>query len=362
MSTLAFLRRVLQADVVNSLWQSVRGAPVESGVDCPFCRNGMKTAVHLVPEGKGGEIELDVCTTCHAVWFDTHELETLGWHHARPPEPSESSESGLSPRAREILAMARIEAIRREAEGGNDLNELHGVPPDKGWKAVITLFGIPVKEEAPPIYRWPFVTWAAVLFMVLAMLWLWNDGPAVIRDWGLLPADPMRSGGLTFLTSFFIHAGVLHLLVNAVFLLMFGDNAEDCLGHGKFLLLLAGSAITGDLVHFWLEPRADMPLVGASGGISGVIAFYALQFPHVKLVMAVRIFPLHLSLFRWVRFSAGMGFIMWLVLQFAGIYMQMGGLSLISSLAHVGGAAFGVAFWAVIAAKERWGSNERSLS
>ncbi len=177
--------------------------------------------------------------------------------------------------------------------------------------------------------------------MVLGTVWSWHAGSGATKEWGLSPADPVRAGGLTFLTSFFLHAGFLHLFVNAAFLAMFGDDAEDYLGHGKFLLLLVGATLTGDVVHLLLDPRVDMPLVGASGGISGVIAFYALQFPKARLVTMVRLGPI----VHWIRFRAATGFVIWLFLQAVGIYLQMGQLTLVSSLAHAGGAWFGVACW-----------------
>jgi membrane associated rhomboid family serine protease/Zn-finger nucleic acid-binding protein len=346
---LSFLRKVLKRDVVNSLWQTVQAKPSESKVDCPFCHNGMKMAVHLVPDGAEGQIDVDVCTLCPSVWFDTHELETLGRHHALPPEPVSP---GLPPKAREILALAEIERIREKA---NKDESAMGLPPADGWQAVLTIFGIPVVEDRPALSRWPFVTWGTVLLMVLATLWAWYACPPVIGDWGLLPSEPSRRGGLTFLTSFFIHAGFLHLFFNTMFLLMFGDRTEDYLGHVRYLLLLAGSALTGDLIHLWLDARMDLPLVGASGGISGVIAFSALRFPQARLVVMLRFG----FMLRWVRLTAWFGFVLWLLLQFAGVYMQMGGLSLVSSLAHLGGALFGVAFWAVAVAVEKGTSETR---
>lgn len=336
MVSVGVLRKILQPGAVNSLWQSARVNPVDSNVACPLCRNRMKGAVHLVPDGGSGSVDVDVCTLCPAVWFDTHELETIGRHYARPAEPVPPE---MPERAREIMALAEIEMIRRRAE---EKEQIEGLPPSSGWQTILTMFGIPVEERPSALSRWPFVTWGTILLMVLGTVWRWHAGSGVADEWGLSPADPGRSGGLTFLTSFFLHAGFLHLFVNAAFLAMFGDDAEDYLGHGKFLLLLLGATLAGDFVHLLLDPRVDMPLVGASGGISGVIAFYALQFPRARLVAMIRF---GVIIIHWVRFNAATGFVLWLLLQAVGIYMQMGQLTLVSSLAHVGGALFGVVFW-----------------
>jgi membrane associated rhomboid family serine protease/Zn-finger nucleic acid-binding protein len=346
---LSFLRKVLRREAVNALWQKVQAHPIVSKMDCPFCCNAMKKAVHLVPDGVDGQIEIDVCTLCPSLWFDTHELETLGRHHARPPEKAAPL---LSPKAREILALAEIERIREKA---NNEESATGMQPADGWLAIMTIFGIPVVEDSPALSRWPFVTWGTVLLMLLATLWAWCVGPPVAGEWGLLPSESLRRGGWTFLTSFFIHAGFLHLFSNAMFLLMFGDRTEDYLGHGKYLLLLAGSALTGDLIHLWLDGRSNMPLVGASGGVSGVIAYYALRFPRARLVAMVRL----AFVLRWVRMTAWFGFVLWILLQFAGVYLQMNGISFVSSLAHVGGALFGVIFWAIAVTAEKWGDVNR---
>ena len=77
-------------------------------------------------------------------------------------------------------------------------------------------------------------------------------------------------------------AGILHLVGNLYFLLIFGDNVEDYLGWRKYLLLIFGATIAGDFVHL-LRNRIHEPSIGASGGISAVLVFYALQFPRADL-------------------------------------------------------------------------------
>lgn len=338
---LGVLRRILQPGAVNAIWQTARAA-TSHGVDCPMCHNPTKLSARLLPAEAEGRVDVDVCTSCPAVWFDPHELELLGSHEAIRPPPVPPP---LPPKVRELLALAEIEAIRQRA-GAED--EKYGLPPDEGWKAVLTVFGIPVEEDDPGISRWPWVTWATVLLMALGTFWAWWGGAQVVRDWGLLSTDLWRSGGLTFVTAFFLHAGFVHLFGNAAFLLVFGDNTEDYLGHWRYAVLLLGAALTGDLLHLQFEGRTDLPMVGASGGISGVIAFYVLQFPRARLVTALRFGPM----IRWVRFSAITGFLLWIGLQAVGIILQTGGLSAVSSLAHTGGAAFGALFW--LATRKNW--------
>jgi membrane associated rhomboid family serine protease len=211
------------------------------------------------------------------------------------------------------------------------------------------LFGIPVEENVTAPLRFPWVTSAVFLLMALATAWAGWLNPDAIASWGLLPAEPFRHGGLTFVTSFFLHAGLLHFLGNAAFLVIFGDNVEDSLGHIRFALLLIGSSLAGDLLHMTLDPRGTIPSVGASAGISGVIVFYACQFPQARLVHLFR-FGL---IFRWVRFSALTGLIFWIALQALGAWQQLAGLTNISALSHLGGGAFGFLWWLVARKNEQ---------
>ena len=335
--TVPQLRRMMDGDYVNQLWRSARDTPVTGNLGCPLCHNPMRVVENLTTEGEGGEgIKVDVCTTCHSVWFDTHEIDSLLEHVALPE--TKSGETELSPKAREVLAMARIESIRTRADADDMIG---GEPPAEGWKTILTVFGFPVEEDVPELTRFPLVTWSVFALMVLATTWAALGEYKVLDPWGLIPIDPLRYGGLTFVTSFFLHAGALHLLGNAVFLLLFGDNVEDYLGHWKYALLLIGASVAADLTHMMTDPRAEVALVGASGGISGIIAYYALRFPKARLVYFVRVF----LYFQWVRFSAMTGFFLWMGLQFLGAWKQLAGFSNVSAMAHLGGAVFGFVWW-----------------
>jgi membrane associated rhomboid family serine protease len=142
---------------------------------------------------------------------------------------------------------------------------------------------------------------------------------------------------LTFFSSFLLHGGILHLVGNLYFLIVFGDNVEDILGKTRYLLMIMLAAFVGDLAHILAEPSSTIPCIGASGGISAAIAYYALRFPrsHIGLIM----------FFRWIRLPVLVLFLLWVGEQFFGIYLQIAGFSNVSSLAHMGGAAVGFFFW-----------------
>ena len=170
----------------------------------------------------------------------------------------------------------------------------------------------------------------------------------VVQEWGFIPRLWDRQGGLTLLTSFFLHAGVFHLLSNMYFFLIFGDNVEDHLGPIYFVLLLLGAHLFGSLTHAALDPRGDIPTIGASGGISGILGYYAVAFPKARIGFLWRFF--FFVAFRWICLPAWVMLILFSLLQLLGAWGQMYGGGGVSYAAHLGGLAVGV----VTALGVRW--------
>src|SRR5438132_13796115 len=125
------------------------------------------------------------------------------------------------------------------------------------------------------------------------------------------------------------------------FVRVFGDDVEKFLGPLRYIALIAIAAFVGDLVHIASAPNSAIPCIGASGGIAGVITFYALAFPQAKIGFLWRYF----FYFRWVRLPAWFVFVLWIFCQIIGAYVQQCRMSSVSSFAHLGGAAVGVIAW-----------------
>ena len=107
----------------------------------------------------------------------------------------------------------------------------------------------------------------------------------LLRLLALVPIELFDHAGLGLVSVFFVHGSWWHLLGNMYFLVVFGDNVEDVLGTRRRLLLLLAATIGGSLLQVLGDPHGNIPCVGASGGIAGLIAFYALRFPDVRLGM-----------------------------------------------------------------------------
>jgi membrane associated rhomboid family serine protease len=282
-------------------------------------------------------VNVDVCTICQFFWFDADELHALP--PAPPPPPPPKTEEPLPPAAREaVLKLKTHEILRRARERRLERFETEG--SDDLWQTVLGFFGLPVEIDHA-VHQRPWATWGLATVTVLVSLLAFEDLNQAVTRYGLIPSQAGRLGGLTWVTSFFLHGGLLHLLGNVYFLLVFGDNVEEFLGPGPFLLLIAASAFVGDVLHVAFDPHSNMPLIGASGGISGVIVFYALQFPNARLGFLFGAF----YYFRWISVSAYGALTVWVALQAIGALQQIEGFSNVSSLAHLAGAAAGVAFW-----------------
>lgn len=315
------LRKTVPGETVNTLWQeaiSGSGAPKRR---CPSCSQLM---AEVAVKSTSQDVYLDVCTGCHFVWFDAAEYEILAHETKVPPKSSMSRE------AQEKLGEIKIKQIEEQAQVHKQMT---GQAPDQLWKYLPAIFGMPVEYDTGVLQRTPRVTWLLTLMISIISVFALSDLRNVVAQYGLIPADYGRYSGLTFLTSFFLHGGLLHLVGNMYFLLVFGDNVEDVLGGWRYLGLLFFAAFVGDIAHILADPSSPIPCIGASGGISGIIVFYAFKFPKARLGIFLY--------FRWVQLPAIVMVFLWILLQIYGVFQQTAGLSSVSSMAHLGGAAAG---------------------
>lgn len=207
---------------------------------------------------------------------------------------------------------------------------------------------IPLRDTIPS-RTVPFVTGvliAACAGVFLLQLFAGDGGAGLVAALGFVPArlfHPAELGpgafgdGLTgLLSSMFLHGGFLHLAGNMLFLWIFGDNVEDALGHGRFLLLYLGSGVLAALLQGLLATTSLVPMVGASGAIAGVLGAYLVLYPHARVVTLVPLF----LLFPLVEVPAFVFLLLWFLLQF-----WQGSAALVGA-GKAGAAAGGVAWWA----------------
>ena len=237
---------------------------------------------------------------------------------------------------RELIAEYQLKEISERTRKAD-----YGDSPPEWWKCVPGVFGLPVEYANPPLKCLPWVTWTCASLVLMISSAAFEDVHNAAQRFGLIPSEVGRMGGLTLLSSFFLHGGVVHLVGNLYFLLVFGDNVEDFVGRRRFVLLLIAATLGGALLHVLANPASTRPCIGASGGVSGIIAFYAMQFPHAKLGFLFRFS----WLFRWVSMRAYVALILWVLYQFLIAGLQISGVSRVSAMAHFGGAIVGLLFW-----------------
>jgi len=195
---------------------------------------------------------------------------------------------------------------------------------------------IPLRDVIPSRST-PVVTIAIIAANALAFAYqlsLGDRGQAFIFDYGLVPAE---FSVLTLVTSMFLHGGLLHFGGNMLYLWIFGDNVEDRMGPGRFVVfyLLCGAAAA--LAQTWMAPSSQVPMVGASGAIAGVMGAYFVMYPRSRIVTLIPIF----IFIQLVEVPAVVFLGLWFLLQFVS------GVG--TALSPEAGITGGIAFWAHVA-------------
>ncbi|WP_080807111.1 rhomboid family intramembrane serine protease [Halomicronema hongdechloris] len=209
---------------------------------------------------------------------------------------------------------------------------------------------VPLRDENP-IRITPYVTYGLIAVNVLVFLVEISLPPdallAFFKSWAMVPEQLSTSfqGGvsvvnaeewLTLITSQFLHAGLLHLGGNMLYLWIFGNNVEEQLGRVQFLGFYLLCGVLASLAQWYVAPESEIPSLGASGAIAGVMGAYIFRFPEVRILTFV---PLGF-LFTTLRIPAILYLGIWFLQQ--ALY----GVSSLEAPAMVGMEGGGVAYWA----------------
>jgi membrane associated rhomboid family serine protease len=210
---------------------------------------------------------------------------------------------------------------------------------------------IPIHDDNPTTIT-PYVTYLIIILCALVFFWelslaeqvervFYSLGvvPAILVGDKTLPSELviMPAWGSIF-TSMFMHGGWMHLLSNMLYLWVFGNNIEDAMGHRRFLVFYLLCGTVAVFAQVLPNPSSTVPMIGASGAISGVLGAYLLLYPHARVLMAI---PLGI-IFYTTRIPAGFVLVFWFGMQLFSSYMsgeQQGGVAF---GAHVGGFLAGI--------------------
>ena len=211
---------------------------------------------------------------------------------------------------------------------------------------------IPIRD-AIRSKNFPIVNVIIIGLNIIVFLWQLAQGPHLKEALYLYGMVPLRYSNpelsvhftrfqqyLPFLTSMFLHGGFLHIIMNMWFLYIFGDNIEDRLGHFRYVIFYLFCGVAAGLVHLFTNWSSNIPTIGASGAISGVMGAYLLLYPRSKIMTLIPIF----LFFQFVEIPAFVFFGYWILIQLFSASLTPRNVGGVAFWAHIGGFVAGLIF------------------
>ncbi len=209
----------------------------------------------------------------------------------------------------------------------------------------------PIHDDNPTRIT-PYITYVLLSSCVLVFFWQISLGDAAQRavySFGVIPSVLFATRSLpveleilpawlTIFTSMFLHGGWMHLIGNMLYLWVFGNNVEDAMGHRRFLLFYLSCGLLAALTQAVLNPDSELPMIGASGAISGVLGAYVLLHPHARILVVI---PIGILIYTpWIAAYWVLGF--WFVLQLVNSLVSASEMGGVAYGAHIGGFVAGM--------------------
>lgn len=217
---------------------------------------------------------------------------------------------------------------------------------------------LPISDDNRGRKIQPVVTWALIAINIVIFTYQWllseQEHWRFLIDWAAIPEQISAGQNLhTLVTSAFLHGSWFHLGSNMLFLWIFGDNVEDVMGHVKYLVFYLLTAIGAVYAQVFVDPGSSVPMVGASGAVSGLLAAYIVMFPHgrIRTLVIFGIFITAMMVPAWIMIGY------WILLQvisgigtLSTIDEQTGGVAF---FAHIGGFIAGLLLVGIFRNKKR---------
>jgi len=283
---------------------------------CPRCDKTLRTFNYAYDSN----VLLDKCPDCSGIWADSGEIQQIASYLKKDPA---------------ITAFGK--SVIKDSETVRQLQQLDQLSEELWQSTGPYLFvapTIPVSDEAPRSRR-PLITISIIVFctsIFAVQLLLVNDPSAFFESYGFIPENFWH---MSIISHMFLHAGIIHLIANMLFLWVFGDNVEDRFTTLGFGVLYLGSGIFASILHTLVNWGSPVPVIGASGAVSGIMGAYLVFYPRarVKVFLAYRI----LRVPAWLYLGS------WFCLQLMyGLAYPTVDYSNIAWFAHIGGFVFGV--------------------
>tara|TARA_B100001027_G_scaffold207552_1_gene172092 strand:- start:393 stop:1079 length:687 start_codon:yes stop_codon:yes gene_type:complete len=220
---------------------------------------------------------------------------------------------------------------------------------------------IPIKDDNPTKNRSIMRLVIIVVCSIVFLIQLTGDNYYLVNFYGYKPASLLGNNYqyetfnpiLTIVTSMFMHGGWLHFFGNMLYLWIFSDNIEDALGKKQFVIFYFLSGIFAALFQSIGEINSDVPMIGASGAIAGILGAYIYLFPKAKILVIV---PLLIFFFS-MRLPALIVLGFWFIIQFLNVTLFDSQNSNVAWMAHIGGFIFGIFYCIFFLKKKKKGSS-----
>ncbi len=292
--------------------KALRGA-VRTESRCPLCTKPLFR--RELDAGSG--IFIEQCLTCSGLFLDRDEYSQAREHYRK---------AGAVPIARP-----------RPAEPGERYEMPPSVDHESAPVALLQyILGIPLEINVPQTLFPPVVTTLLAMNCAVFITAVFLGFRETLESLALVPADVLAGRNLhSVLTSMFMHGGIFHLLGNMYFLYITGDNVEERFGSRGFILFYLACGLAATVAHIVGDPSSQIPAVGASGAISGVLGAYVIWFPENRFLIRMIVWwrPVRFEVPAWAYF----GF--WILLQVLYGSLEVPG---VAWWAHVGGFGAGV--------------------
>ena len=203
----------------------------------------------------------------------------------------------------------------------------------------------PLKDDNPTKTK-PIITIGIIIFCITIFLYQFSlidtKNFEIINNFGMKPKDLLSSNSIsvyfTLFSSMFLHGGFMHLIGNMLFLWIYGNNIEDAMGHYKFLLFYITCGLAAAFLQAFVAPNSDIPMIGASGAVSGVLSAYLLLYPRARVHTLIFVF----FFITVIRIPAGILIIIWLVTQVFNAILVDSNSPGVAWFAHIGGFIMGI--------------------
>ena len=208
---------------------------------------------------------------------------------------------------------------------------------------------IPLKDDLPT-RSFPLITIGFIILNAVAFFYQISLGSAserLVISYGAIPYNMMHlfesnvalpSVTLSIFTSMFLHGDILHLGGNMLYLWIFGNNIEDCMGHTRFILFYLVCGMIAVYTHSWMEAQSRIPMIGASGAVSGILGAYLFLFPRARVLTLV---PLGFYV-TTIRMPALILIGFWFGVQVVNSFLAESMTGGVAWFAHVGGFVAGL--------------------